>query len=73
MFEGSKFQNCPSETEILHSYFEIPNCESESQQSTSQMNESEQNWMILAKNCQFRGILLTFVKSNNYSLNSAKA
>ncbi len=45
MFESSKVQNCPSETEILQSYFEIPNCESESQQSTSQMNESEQKWM----------------------------
>ncbi len=49
MFESSKFQNCPSETEILQLYFEITNCKSESQQSTLQMNESEQNWMILAK------------------------
>ncbi len=40
-FKSSKFQNCRSETEILQSDFEITNSESESQQSTSQMNESE--------------------------------
>ncbi len=37
----SKFQNCPSETEIPGSYFEITNSESKSQQSTLQMSESE--------------------------------
>jgi hypothetical protein len=36
--ESSKFQNCPSETEIMLSYFEITNSESESQQSTLQNN-----------------------------------
>jgi len=40
-FESSKFQNCPSKTEILQLYFEITNSESKSPQSTSQMNESE--------------------------------
>jgi hypothetical protein len=35
------FQNCPSETEIVWSYFEIANSESESQQSASQMKERE--------------------------------
>ncbi len=41
-FESSKFQNCLSKTEILWSYFKITKNKSESQQSTSQMNESEQ-------------------------------
>ncbi len=40
-FENSKFQNFPSEPERLWSYFEITNMESECQQRTSQMNESE--------------------------------
>ncbi len=33
-YKSSKFQNCPSETEILQSYFEITNSERERQQNT---------------------------------------
>jgi hypothetical protein len=48
-FESSKFWNCLSKTKILQSYLEIANSESESQQSTLQMNESEQKWVILPR------------------------
>jgi hypothetical protein len=40
-YKSSKFLNCPSETEILQSYFEIANSKSKSQQRTLQMNKIE--------------------------------
>ncbi len=67
-----KFQNCPNETEILQSNFEIINSESKSQQSTSQLNERE--LIILPRKfCQFYKITYNLVKSPNFLSKLVKA
>jgi hypothetical protein len=61
-FESSKFQNCPSKTEILQLYFKIANSESESQQIKLQLNEREQKgWILPRKFCGILQLLYTFI------------
>ncbi len=64
-FKSSKFQNCPSETEILQSYFKITNNKTESQLSTSQVNESECRWMILPRKMNVADTYLLWRKQTN--------